>query len=110
MRCYLFFATLSLLPMGAWAEEFVQVVEGRISSREWAGVVAVDLCRAFPERTREIVTAIGRERPEGAMTAAIAVARELPDRAGEAGEAVASLVQPELRSAAKTMVLDESKR
>lgn len=90
--------------------EFSQVVEGRITSREWAAVVAEDLCRAFPDRTEEIVTAVGREYPEGAMTAAMAVARVAPTQAGAAAAAVSRLVPVELREAAREIVENEGRR
>jgi hypothetical protein len=110
MRPWSFLAALVVIPHHGLTGEFSNIVEGRINSREWAAVVSADLCRAFPERTREIVVAIGLEYPEGAMAAALAAAREIPERVEEAGEAAASLVQAELRGAAMNLVMKEAGR
>lgn len=93
-----------------WGNDFSEIVKGRISSGEWAEVVAEDLCRAFPSRTSEIIVAVGTEYPQGAMRAAVAGARAVPSRALDAAEAVSGLVQPELRDAAMEIVLVEAKR
>lgn len=110
MRAWIFTLALLLVSHPGWANEFSQIVEGRINSRDGAAAAAADLCRAFPERTSEIIVAIGREYPHGAMAAALSAARETPERAEDAGEAVASLVQPELRDAAMVLVLKEAGR
>lgn len=95
---------------GAMANDFIEIVEGRVTSREWAGIVAEDLSRAFPERTGEVVTAVALEYPAGTMTAALAAAAAVPMKATDAADAVAKLVPPELSSAAMHLVLSEGGR
>lgn len=101
---------LLLLSSISGAGEMGEIVKGRIGSRDEAASVAEDLCRAFPERTREIVNAIGTEYPYGAMAAAIAAAKALPMKAGEAAEGVKPVLPPELRTAAWDIVVLEAGR